>query len=417
MITGSRSLAAPAALSGAALVALLAASCSPSSTSRTTQRGAQEAVAQAPVSITISPRDGSQGVALDSPVVVEATNGQLLSVSLLEAGSTTPVQGEYSSDRSSWDSVAGLDSQAGYTVVATASNGVDPARTARASFSTLEAQSRLLTSVSPADGSVVGVGEPVALRFNDSIPAGRRTALLSRISISSTPPVAGAWHWFSDDEVHFRTENYWPAGSHVTVTADLKGFDVGDGTWGLGDWTSSFTVGDKHLSMIDDNTHTMNVYDNDQLIDTWPVSMGKSGFATIEGTLIVLYKQYAVKMNSCTTFGGAACIPGSANYYDEDVYYDTAVSSDGYFIHSAPWSVYAQGHYDVSHGCVNLSPARAEEFYNFSQVGDIVQVTNSPRPADASDGEGDWQIPFDQFANSGGPEQSAPASSAPGGGL
>jgi lipoprotein-anchoring transpeptidase ErfK/SrfK len=129
--------------------------------------------------------------------------------------------------------------------------------------------------------------------------------------------------------------------------------------------------------------------------------MGKVGFRTIQGTLIVLYRSYVVKMNSSTTFGGAACIPGSANFYDEKVYYDTAISSDGYFIHSAPWSVYAQGHYDVSHGCVNLSPARATTFFNWSLPGDVVVISNTGNPASAEDGEGDWQLDSGQYDNSG----------------
>ncbi|HZU78128.1 MAG TPA: L,D-transpeptidase, partial [Dehalococcoidia bacterium] len=200
----------------------------------------------------------------------------------------------------------------------------------------------------------------------------------------------------------FRTQNYWPAGTHVTITGNMKGFDAGNGVWGLGDWTSSFTVGAKHVSIIDDTTHMMQVYNGDQLIATYPVSMGKPGFTTLSGTLIVLYKSYVVKMQSCGTFGGAACIPGTANYYDENVYYDTAISTNGFFIHAAPWSVYAQGHYDVSHGCVNLSTQNAISFFNFSVPGDVVVIQHTSNPADYTNGEADWQTPFAQFPNTPG---------------
>jgi lipoprotein-anchoring transpeptidase ErfK/SrfK len=401
MVALTRWFVARAGFAGVATVLLLTACSTSSPQTVSGARGnAQTVAAPGPVSISITPADGSHGVALDSPVVVSASDGLLLSVRLIEGGTATPAPGRYSADGRSWRSVGGLDSHANYSVFASAKGG-GPVTSSHASFSTLAAQARLLTTVSPADGSVVGVGEPIDLRFDDSIPADRRAALLSRITVTSTPGVVGAWHWFTASDVHFRTADYWPSGTHVTVTADLKGFDVGDGTWGLGSWTSSFTVGAKHVSMIDDTTHTMNVYQNDQLIDTWPVSMGKAGFSTIEGTLIVLYRSYVVKMNSCTTFGGAACIPGSANYYNENVYYDTAISSDGYFIHSAPWSVYAQGHYDVSHGCVNLSPARAITFFNWSMSGDVVVISHTGNPASSADGEGDWQIPFGQFDNGG----------------
>jgi lipoprotein-anchoring transpeptidase ErfK/SrfK len=405
MVPLSRAFAAQAGVAGA-IVAMLLTSCATSAVSRSSraadQGGAQQAVASIPPKIAINPSDGSRGVALDSPVVVTASTGRLDSVKLIEGGSASPLSGLLSSDGRTWRSTDPLASRANYTVVAKASSGASLSTSAQASFSTLAAQDRLLTTVSPPDGSLVGVGEPIDLRFSDSIPPDRRADLLTRISIVSSPPVFGSWHWFSGNDVHFRTKSYWPAGTQVKVSADLRGFGVGDGTWGLGTWTSSFTVGDKHVSMIDDRTHTMNVYQNDLLVNTWPVSMGKSGFATIDGTLIVLYRSYVVKMNSCTTFGGAACIPGSTNYYNENVYYNTAVSSDGYFIHSAPWSVYAQGHYDVSHGCINLSPARATTFFNWSKPGDVVVVSNTGNPASSQDGEGDWQIDFSQFSNTTG---------------
>ena len=75
----------------------------------------------------------------------------------------------------------------------------------------------------------------------------------------------------------------------------------------------------------------------------------------------------------------AAGIPGGAQYYDDPVYEDTAISTSGYFIHAAPWSVGSQGRADVSHGCVNLSNARATTYYNFSIPGDVVQIDPEPR--------------------------------------
>jgi len=84
------------------------------------------------------------------------------------------------------------------------------------------------------------------------------------------------------------------------------------------------------------------------------------------------------------------------------VYDDTAISTSGYFIHAAPWSVGSQGRADVSHGCVNLSTARAVQFYNFSIPGDVVQIENTGYNASYSDGEGDWQLPFASFSNTAG---------------
>jgi lipoprotein-anchoring transpeptidase ErfK/SrfK len=148
------------------------------------------------------------------------------------------------------------------------------------------------------------------------------------------------------------------------------------------------------------------------------VSLGKPGFRTLEGTLIVLFKAQAVLMDSCSTFGGAACQPGSTNFYHDYVYWDTAVSSNGFFIHAAPWSVGSQGFTDVSHGCINLSTARATTFYNYAIPGDVVVISHTGNIADITNGEADWQIPFAQYDNTGVVQASAtvtPPKAAPGG--
>jgi len=401
------------ALAGATLA--LSTSCVLPGTAVVSSGHHGTAVAVKPPRISVTPADQSQAVPLDTPVVVSSSSGRLDTVIFAELGVAARPVGELSPDGSTWRISQPLDPGATYSVTAHATGATGQTASIHASFHTLVVPKRLLTSFAPDDGSVVGIGQPIALTFNVGIPTDRRAALLERIQVQSTPGTIGAWHWFADDTVHFRPKDFWPSGAQVKVVANLKGFNVGGGYWGLGSWSMSFSVGDKHVSVIDDSTHQMQVFSNDHLIATWPVSMGKSGFRTLSGTLVVLYRQYKVFMNSCTTFGGAACVPGAANFYADWVYYDTAISSDGYFIHSAPWSVYAQGHFDVSHGCVNLSPARATTFYNFSQTGDVVIVKNTGYAASAADGEGDWQIDFAAFSNTPGLETvwTGDAASAP----
>ena len=65
------------------------------------------------------------------------------------------------------------------------------------------------------------------------------------------------------------------------------------------------------------------------------------------------------------------------NYYDLTVNLDVRLSWSGTFIHSAPWSVAHQGVDNVSHGCINLSPARAALYFNFARYGDLVTVKNT----------------------------------------
>jgi lipoprotein-anchoring transpeptidase ErfK/SrfK len=393
---------------GVALGGLLLTSCALPGTSAPVGNISTVHVAGAPVvapppTIVVSPSNAAQGVGLDAPIVVTVSTGHLDTVSLGEAGSSAPLPGVMSPDGMSWRMSQPLDEGAHYSVVATATSTAGSTSTSTTNFVTVTAKSRLLTGMTPYNGDVVGVGETIDLRFNTAIPAGERAALLERIQVTSTPAVMGGWHWLTANVAHFRPATFWPSGTKVLVTANLKGFDVGGGVWGLGDWTSSFTVGAKHVSLINNATHTMQVFTNGKLLATYPVSLGKGGFATIQGTLIVLYKTPVVVMKSCPTFHTpAACIPGGAQYYDDPVYDDTAISTSGYFIHAAPWSVGSQGRADVSHGCVNLSIARAVQFYNFSIPGDVVEISNTGYNATYSDGEGDWQLPFTAFSNTAG---------------
>ena len=69
--------------------------------------------------------------------------------------------------------------------------------------------------------------------------AAAQAAVLSHITVSMSKPVPGGWYWFSADELHFRPETYWPSGEQVTVTADLDGWNAGNGRWGSGQLTDT----------------------------------------------------------------------------------------------------------------------------------------------------------------------------------
>lgn len=256
----------------------------------------------------------------------------------------------------------------------------------------------LTTSMRPQDGDTVGVGMPIILRFNADVAPEHRLELIDRIRVTSVPAAPGAWHWFAANEVHWRPASYWSPGTRVAVTADLDGVPAGGGVLGQDTWWRTFTIGPRHMSIVDTVTHRMQVFDGDRLIETWPLSAGRSDLQTINGTLYVRYKVQDVLMDS-TTIG----IPRDAwDGYYEHVYWNTAISTDGYYVHGAPWSLAAQGFANVSHGCVNLSPEHAMAFFDFSRPGDVVTVRGSTRPATAEDGEGDWQMSFDQFAGRSG---------------
>jgi len=113
---------------------------------------------------------------------------------------------------------------------------------------------------------------------------------------------------------------------------------------------------------------------NGEVVKTMPTSMGKDSTPTANGVYIVGARFKHIIMDS-STYG----VPvNSPNGYRTDVDWATQISYSGVFVHSAPWSVGAQGHSNTSHGCLNVSPSNAVWFYDHIKKGDIVEVENTP---------------------------------------
>ena len=104
-----------------------------------------------------------------------------------------------------------------------------------------------------------------------------------------------------------------------------------------------------------------------------PISMGKNGTPTNNGTFIVGDRFGHLIMDS-STYG----VPSnSPNGYRTEVDYATQISYSGIYVHAAPWSVGSQGYSNVSHGCLNVSTSNAQWFFNNTKRGDIVDISNT----------------------------------------
>jgi lipoprotein-anchoring transpeptidase ErfK/SrfK len=236
---------------------------------------------------------------------------------------------------------------------------------------------------------------PIRVFFDNPVAEDARAEVERHLKVTSSHPTDGAWNWVNDSEVHFRPSTYWPADTDVTLEADLYGVDLGSGAWGEKDREVSFHVGAKHVSIADAATHTLKVYDGDQLIKTFPMSAGSDQNPTRNGDHVVLQSYRKIVMDS-STFGLAVDAPGG---YRADVEYAVRISNNGEFVHAAPWSVAQQGHSNVSHGCINLSTTDAAWFYDWAEPGDVVTVRNSIGPTLSSvDGDiYDWAVPWDEW--------------------
>jgi lipoprotein-anchoring transpeptidase ErfK/SrfK len=229
-------------------------------------------------------------------------------------------------------------------------------------------------SFNPLNGSMVGVGKPIIINFQR--PIANRPLAEQAIHISSTPAVPGKFYWMSETQVRWRPLSLWPA--NTTVNIDASGTK------------SSFRTGESLVATVDDKTHQMTITRNGKVEKTFPVSMGKPDgkHETKNGTYYVLEKFANVVMDSAT-YG----VPNtSPEGYKLTVQNAVRIDNSGAFVHSAPWSVADQGKRNVSHGCINLSPANAQWFYDNFGSGDPVVITNSVGTYNQNDGAQDWQI-------------------------
>jgi len=342
------------------------------------------------------PVDGATNVAFDTHVAVSTGNGRILGVAASDQdGHSLVLAADPSS--TSWRSSAILRPKATYRLVVDAI-GPDGQLTHRySSFTTRQPAGLLSPSIQPDNGETVGVGMPIVVRF--AAPVANRAAVVQHMAVKLSVPVEAAWHWFGPREVHYRPHSYWPPGEKVSLSATLDGLDAGGGVWGDQDKTTSFTVGETHASTIDTVNHTMTVTSNGAVVRTMNQSSGRPKYPTMNGIHFVWGKERDVFMDSATVG-----IPrNSADGYAEHVFWNVAITTGGEYVHSAPWSVDSQGHANVSHGCVNLSPSDAQWYFGFSRKGDIVEVTGSPRGPTSRDGAADWNMTWAQWQSDATP--------------
>jgi lipoprotein-anchoring transpeptidase ErfK/SrfK len=336
---------------------------------------------------------------------VKVDNGALSAVKIRQPG-LGALAGTFNKTRTRWNSDLALAPSSQLRAKLSYVDLEHHTKTKTLAITTPAAKKHFNALLSPGGGDTVGVGSPVIVTFDQPVPTNKRAAVERGLSVTATPAVVGAWHWMSDQDVHWRPPTYWKQGTKVTISSDLQGVDLGHGMWGgVGRHSTSFKIGASHVSEVNQATHEMQVFDNGKLINTFPVSTGREVYPTMDGVHIALEKSQVVQMDSATV-GIPKSSPG---YYNETVYWDVRISDGGEFVHAAPWSVGDQGHINVSHGCVNLSTENAEWFYNWARNGDVVDVYDGVRPPEAGDpGTADWNLSWKQWLS----DDAAPTAAA-----
>jgi lipoprotein-anchoring transpeptidase ErfK/SrfK len=260
-------------------------------------------------------------------------------------------------------------------VRATAIDADGRAITKMSRFRTLTPETTASIQIFQGHNVTYGVGMPVMLSF--SRPVEDKKAVERAIVLTSSRPVVGAWYWNGDSSLYFRPRAYWPQQTKVGFVGHFDGVRLSPGVYATHTLRQQFRIGRSLIVVASASEHRMKVFKERKLYATWPISTGRPGKETPNGTYLSIEKANPQHM--------------VGEDYDIQVPYSVRFTWSGDFIHAAPWSVGSQGYANVSHGCVNLAPERAQLYYGWSIPGDPVTVTGSPKAGRWDDG---WTVWF-----------------------
>ena len=340
-----------------------------------------------PALVVIKPAANSSDVDPSSQIQVSVANGKLTSVTAQLSGGSA-VDGTLDPSGASWTSANPVGLGHTYKVTAVAVGEDGKQQTATSQFTTGTPGNTYAGTYTPDPGTTYGVAQPVSITFDKPIPD--RTAVEKQLTVTSDPPVTGSWHWFGTERVDFRPQQYWAAGTKVTLHMRLDGVKSG-ALYGRQNRDVTFTIGRSLVATMDASAHKMTVTTGGKTT-TLLTSSGKPGFETWNGTMVVLEKDQDIRMNSSTVG-----IFGVQAYDIPDVYWDVRLTPSGTFVHAAPWNEGKFGKVNGSHGCIGLSTSDAEWFFNQVIPGDPVTVVNSKDTVRADNGFGDWNLNWNDW--------------------
>jgi lipoprotein-anchoring transpeptidase ErfK/SrfK len=354
---------------------VLATACQPSS-SGAGSTSAKHSHSPDTVQLSFTPASGTTGADPGKGITVTASKGTIKSVTVSGNGLTgdRAVTGTLNSSRTAWHSNWTLPVAQTLTVTATATDSGGHQATQTSTFKTLDPPQTFATHIFEGYKQQYGVGMPIMLTFSQ--PIKNRSAVERSLTITTSKPVVGAWYWDNSQTLAFRPRDYWPAHTRVTFVGHLNGVKAGPGLYGMHTLTQQFSIGRSLIVVASAAKHHMRLYRDGKLIRRWPISTGRPGKDTPNGTYLTIEKGNPVLMKGP---GYAIKVPWSVRF-----------TWTGDYLHDAYWSVGQQGIVNVSHGCVNMRPADAEFYYKMAVPGDPVTVTGSPKAGSWDNGWTQW---------------------------
>ncbi|MFE6592630.1 Ig-like domain-containing protein [Streptomyces sp. NPDC057781] len=396
-ISARRVLGACAALVVGALT-LTACGGSASAEDKKDGKGGAGSARTSVAKVVISAENGSTGASINA-TGVQVSDGRLTDVKMTVPETGAVVPGAVSADGGSWKPKEQLERGTKYRITATAKDTAGRTAAADSVFTTVSSANSFIGTYTPDGGTTVGVGMPVSFTFDKAISD--RKSVQSHITVTSSSGQEVVGHWFGSQRLDFRPEEYWKAGSKVTMKIDLDGVEGANDVYGVQKKTVTFTVGRAQVSTVDANTQTMTVVRDGKTMKSVPISAGDAQHTTYNGQMVISEKILQTRMDSRTVGLGGA-------YDIRDVPHAMRLTTSGTFLHGNYWYKPSNppfGRQGTSHGCVGLRDVQggqgdtpAKWFYDNSLIGDVVVVKNSPDDTVAPDnGLNGWNMPWSEW--------------------
>ena len=387
---GLTKLLRPSAVGAAAVFVLLASGCASgshgaeSAGAKANAKGATKAKAPTYPQVVITPGNGVTDADTSAGITVTAVGGTLNHVTVHTSGDA--VSGRLSQDGTVWHSQWALDVSQTYTVTATASRIGGGHRHHHQHLPHPDAKpdvpDRDRRGVQPdlrrgdADHPVLQPADHQQGRGRADIPGGHVEAGSGRVVLGRS----------LQHGCHLRVLSaacYWPTGTTVHFTGHLDGVQGAPGVYGTHTLTQTFNIGASLVAIGNTAMHRTQIYYNGKLLYDWPISSGRPGDATPDGSYLTIEKENPVQMVG----------PG----YSISVPWSVRFTFSGDYYHDAYWSVGEQGFENVSHGCVNLSPADAQIYYTMAVPGDPITIVGSPQAGVWDNGWTEWFLSWPRY--------------------
>ncbi|WP_329109948.1 Ig-like domain-containing protein [Micromonospora sp. NBC_01699] len=361
----------------------------------------------APPQLAVSPAANAKDLPISTEVGLTVTGGKVTEVTLTD-DKGGKVTGSLRPDGSSWLPDKALKNKQRYTAQVTATNDVGKKVTQTTNFTTMDKPAKeIFSTLYFQDKRTYGVAMPVTVDFDPGVPKEQRADVQRRLFVTTTPAQPGAWHWTEDgQQVYYRAPDFWKPGTTISVKAMLGGVPMGKEGFGDADRTATAKIGEKVTLDIDNGKKQMSVFKDDKLVRKIPVSLGKPSTPTSSGKMVIMEKHEQTVFDTT----------GSADPYVVTVQDAQRLTWGGEFIHSAPWSEYAQGSTNTSHGCTNVSPADAAFLMKTTQVGDLVTVRGTEVQLEDGNGWTAWNMDWNEYVKGSAlpvPQDLKPAAAPP----